>query len=178
MSILASDLAVRLSVRSGTAGNQTIQANPNLALGRYMSTTAWVGGTLSDLFSPVSGPANAAHTPDYRCVFVYNTHGTLPWTGVVAWFSAVAAGAPLSIGVDPTAASAAAATAVQAVEVAAATTAPAGVTFSAPTTQGDGVALGDIGPGQCRAVWLKRVPAGGGAVADDDTTIQFAGDTA
>lgn len=178
MSILASDLAIRLSVRSGTAGNQTVQANPNLSLGRYMSATAWVGGTLSDLFSPVSGVDNAANTPDYRCVFVYNTHSTLPWTGVVAWFSVVATGAPLSVGVDPTVASAAAASSAQAVEVAAATTAPTGVTFSAPTSQGAGVALGTIGPGQCRAVWFKRVPAGGGAVADDTSTVQFAGDTA
>lgn len=178
MPIIAADLLFRLSVRSGTAGNQTVQANANLSLGRYMSTTAWVGGTLSDLFNPITGDANAAMLPDYRCVFVYNTHPTLPWTTVVTWLSTQAVGAVLAVGVDPTAASAAAAAGTQAVEVADATTAPTGVVFAAPLSKPAGVALGSVGPGQCLAVWFRRTPAGGGAVADDTAVVQFAGDTA
>ena len=178
MPITASDLSVRLSVKSGTAGNQTIQANPNLSLGRYMSLTAWAGGVLADLFSNVTGDANAAMTPDYRCLFLYNAHPTLTWTSVVVWLDAQATAAPVAIGVDTTAASAAGSTGVQALEVATATTAPTGVTFSSPTTKLTGVAVGNIGPGQCRAVWLRRTPAGGGAVNDDAASLKFAGDTA
>jgi len=176
--ITLSDLAIRLSVKSGTAGNQTVQANPNLALGKYMSLTAWAGGVLADLFSAVTGDANAAQTPEYRCVFLYNSHPTLTWTGVVMWVDGQGTGATVSLGVDTTAAALAASASPQALEVANALTAPVGVSFSAPTSKGTGIAVGDIGPGRCKAVWFKRVPAGAGAVNSDTASVKFSGDTA
>jgi len=177
VSITASDLATMLSTTAGTGGSQTIQANPNLSLGGYLSLTTWTGGSLSDLFNPVSGAANSSLTPSYRCIFLVNNHATLTWSGVVMWISSNAVGAPLAIGVDPTAASALNASSTQAVQIANDTTAPVGVTFSAPTTQGSGLLVGDIGPKQCKAIWYQRTPVGGGALATDTAVVQFTGNS-
>ena len=56
-------------------------------------------------------------------------------------------------------------------------TAPAGVTFSSPTTVGAGVALGTIGAGQVKAFWIRRTAANSSALSNDGVTIAVTGDT-
>jgi hypothetical protein len=178
MAIETSDLLWKLSVKTGAAGNATAQADPNASLGKYISTTAWAGGTLHDLFDVITGDENAASTVDYRCVFLHNNHATLTLTAAKVWVSSqVAGGAGAAIGLDTTAASEIGATDAQALEVANETTAPSGVSFSTPTTKGDGLTLGDIGPGECRAVWFRRTAADSVAVNDDGFTVNIEGDT-
>jgi hypothetical protein len=53
VAITASDLQTRLS---GGGAN----ADPNASLGGVMSSTAWAGGVLHDLFDVVTGDENAA----------------------------------------------------------------------------------------------------------------------
>ena len=78
----------------------------------------------------------------------------------------------------PTAASAANASSDQALTVANENTAPAGVSFSSPTTKAAGISLGNIPSGQCKAIWVRRTPLNSGARNSDGGTVGLSGDTA
>ena len=177
--ITSGEVLLKRSVKTGSAGNTVAQADPNASLGLYVSTTAWAGGTVNDLFDDVSGAENAASTVDYRCVFVHNTNTANALQNAVAYISAeVAGGASIALAVDNIAASAVGSASAQATSIATETTAPTGVgTFSAPTTVGAGVALGNIGPGQVRALWIRRTAANSAALSGDGVTITISGDT-
>ncbi len=178
MAILTSELIYRLSTTAGTAGNQNTSTIAG-ALGKYISTTAVSGTAQGNIFENVTGDENAASTVFHKCVFVYNSNATLTWTSAVLWLSAeTAGGGALALGVDTTAASALAATAAQALTIANRTTAPTGVAFSTPTTKAAGLALGNIGPGQVRAFWLRLTTANTAAATGDGGTWRCEGDTA
>jgi hypothetical protein len=180
MPIASSDLLIKLSIKTGTAGNQNAQADPNASLGKYISTTQITDNTLNNLFDNISGDENAASTVDYRCIFLHNNHATLTLQGTKVWLSAeVAGGANISIAIDNVAASAIASSSAQADSIATETTAPSAVgTFSSPTTKGAGLTLGDLTAGQCRAIWVKRTATNSAALNNDGVTIRFEGDTA
>jgi hypothetical protein len=84
----------------------------------------------------------------------------------------------VALGLDPSGASAATGAAPQAVQIANVNAAPAGVTFSSPTTKAAGLNLGNLPAGQVAAVWVKRTPLNAGARNYDGATIQAQGDTA
>lgn len=180
MPITASDLHVRLSIKTGSAGDAAAQPDPNQSLGKYMSTTDMVDATPNNLFDNVSGDENAAGAVDYRCVFAYNNHATLTLYGAKVWLvSQVTGGADAAIAVDNIAASAHNSAAAQAAQIANETTAPTGVgAFSAPTSKATGLDLGDLGPQQCRAVWVRRTAGNTAALDNDGFTMRFEGDTA
>lgn len=156
MSITTNDLEFRYSTLLASAGSQLAQADPAKSLGKFISTSVWLGGSLHDLFQLLTGDANALQAVEYRCLFLLNKHATLTWQSPVVWFTSLNAIALDAMGVDPTPASPLASSGAQAVATAAATSIPSGVTFSAPTTKVSGLSLGDLAPGFCRAVWLRR----------------------
>lgn len=166
MPIVTADLSVRLS---GGAAN----SDPNASLGGAKSSTA-VGTGIHNLFDQVSSAETSAGDTEYRCVYIHNGHATLDWQTPVVWISSntpstgttveIALGSSILNGTEQT--------------VVNESTAPTGVTFSAPSTKGTGIALGTIPAGQHRAVWIKRiVNAGAAAYNDDQATINFEGDT-
>lgn len=178
MPIASTDLLQKLSTTAGAAGNANAGTIAG-ALGKYISTTAVSATAQNNLLENVTGDENAASTTFYKCVFVHNAHATLTWTAPVLWLSAeTAGGASLALGVDTTAASALAASAAQALTVANRTTVPAAVTFSAPTTKAAGLALGNIGPGQVKAFWVRLTTANTAAATGDGGTWRCEGDTA
>lgn len=175
--IVAGDILWKYSTTAGAAGNSGT-GTPGGSLGKYVSTSAWAGGSANDLFDDISGAENAASTVDYRCIFIHNNNASNAYQNAVLWISAeVAGGASIAIGVDPTAASALGSATAQAVQVANETTAPAGVTFSAPTTLATGIALGSIPTGQVRAFWVRRTAANSAALSGDGVTLSISGDT-
>jgi hypothetical protein len=183
MAITAAEIVFRYSVKTGSAGDTTAQATPTHAttgsLGKYVSTTAWAGGTNS-LFDNITGDENAASTVDYRCFFVLNAHGTLTLENAVIYVSAEqAGGASVAIALDSTAISLKGATPAQALEIANETTAPAGpLTFSTPTTKAGGLVIGNLAPNQVKAIWVRRTAANTAALNADNFTVTVAGDTA
>jgi hypothetical protein len=183
MAITATDIVFRYSVKTGAAGDSTAQAAPTNAttgsLGKYVSTSAWTTGTNS-LFDNVSGDENAASTVDYRCVFVLNNHATLTLQSAVAYFTETAAGASVAIALDNIAASAKASASAQAAEIVNETTAPGSVgTFStAAITKAAGLSIGNLAPGQVKAIWIRRTAANSAALDADGFTLNVAGDTA
>ena len=179
MAIVAGDILYKLSLKTGTAGNQGAQSDVNASLGKYISTTQITDATLNNLFDDVSGDENAASDVEYRCVFVHNAHATLTWQSVVVWMSAeTAGGANIAIAVDGVAASPIGQAGAQADEVANEGTAPTGESFSSPTTKATGLSIGNIAAGSCRAIWVRRTAANSAALDNDDVTIRCEGDTA
>jgi hypothetical protein len=175
--IVAGDILLKLSVKTGSAGNSTA-GTPAGSLGKYISTTQISGTALNNIFDDVTGDENAVSEAEYRCIFVHNSHATLTLLSPVAWVSAeTAGGAAAAISVDTTAASALANASAQAKEVADENTAPATQTFSTPTTKASGLALSDIPAGQVKAIWIRRTAANTAALDNDGFTLSVAGDT-
>lgn len=181
MPIVASDIKRRLSVTSGSAGNASASSGP-ASLGKWISTTdlSSVGG-LNLFFDRISGAENASMTADYRCYFYANTHGTLTWLSPKVWLEGgdPAGGALVAIAVDPTAASPIGSTTPQAL-TAASETAPGssvvGLTYVSPTSEAAGLLLGDIPPGYCKAVWVRRTAQNNAAVTEN-LTLAYNGGT-
>lgn len=173
MAITASDIKFKRSTKSGSAGNSLTQSDPQASLGKFISTTE-VPATLHGLFTQMSAADNAAKTAQYSCVFVHNAHATLTLTGAVAWLNGgdPAGGAVVTIAVDSTAASLIAASADQA-KTATTITAPGtdvtGLSYSAPTSAAAGLAMGDIAPGYCKALWVCRTGNDSAAVTESIT---------
>ena len=154
---------------SGGAAN----SDPDASLGGAQSSTAWAGGVANDLFDDISGNENADSDVEYRCVYVENGHATLTAQSSVLYISAeTAGGADIAIGLDPAGVDGTATT------IADEDTAPVGVTFTAPTTEGTGLSIGDLTPGQSQAIWIRRTAANTSAVASDGATLTFKCDTA
>lgn len=178
MAITSSDILRKLSVVTGSTGNSNA-GTVGASLGKYISTTQLSGTALHNLFPKITGTENAASQVDYQAVFLHNSHSTLTAEAVKIYISSqVAGGAVAAIGVDPAAASAIGASSAQAAQIADRFTAPAGVTFTAPTDDAGGLSMGDLAPGQCRAFWVRRTAANTGAVDADGVTIGIALDTA
>jgi hypothetical protein len=170
MAIAASDLEFRYSNPDASAGNQLAQASPAASLGGYISQTVWAGEGLHDLFAALSGADNRDLKVEYRCLFFLNKHEEDTLEAVKVWLTAqTAGGADVAIGLDPTAASPVNYDDLQALTE--------GVTFSAPTTSGAGLALGDLPPGHCRAVWVRRTAAASEALDEDAFSVKAEGDS-
>jgi hypothetical protein len=165
--IVGADIKLYLS---GGASNTV----PNASLGGARSTTQIVDNVLQNLFDNVSGVESAAGDVEYRCFYVRNEHATLTHENVVAWLSAeIANGASIQIGIDPAGVNGTATT------IGDEGSAPAGVSFNAPTTQATGDAIGNMAPNAYQGVWLKRtVGAGTNALDPDGVDVAFGGDTA
>lgn len=181
MAIVANDIKIKLSTKSGSAGNSLSQADVNASLGKYISTTELVTATGNNLFDNVSGAENAASTVDYRCIFIHNSHATLSLENAAIYVSSqVSGGAVLAIAIDNVVASAVGGSSAQAFVATNELTDPSASTggFSAPTTSGAALSLGTIAAGFCRAVWVRRTAANTGAVDADGGTLVVFGDTA
>lgn len=162
MSIITADFQRRLS---GGASN----AVGNASIGGVKSSEVMSAAT-DGLFDAVTAAQAAAGLVEYRCIYLHNANATGVMTAARVWVNANTplAGSTLDIGVG--------AAAVNATETAIANeaTAPASVSFSAPSSAGAGLALGNIPAGQHRAIWLRRtITAGAGASASDAWELGF-----
>lgn len=177
MPIATSDLLYKFSV-AAAAGNTTAGTAAG-SLGDQISTTQITDATLNNLFDDVTGDENAASEAEYRGIFIHNAHATLEWTSPVVWISGeVAGGAVAALSVDTTAASAVGSASAQMKTIADENTAPASQTFTAPTTKGTGLALGNIAAGFVKGLWIRRTAANTAALNNDGVTIRCEGDTA
>lgn len=178
MPIVDTDIKVKLSVTTGSAGNSTSQGNVNNSLGKYISTTEITDNSLDNLFDDISGAENAASTVDYRCLFIHNSHASITALSCLLWIqSEVSGGASIAIGLDTNGAVPIGQASAQAVTIANETTAPVGVTFSTPTSSGTALSIGSLQAGYCIGVWIKRTAANNAAVNSDGATLRFQCDT-
>lgn len=172
----ATDIKKRLSVKTGAAGDSTA-STPAGSLGKYMSTTDITDATDENLLRDTTGAEGESGIVIYRCMFFLNDHASLTWQSVKVWIaSQIAGGANISIGLDPAGVVDRNAASAQAAEIANETTAPAGVTFSAPTSEATALSVGNVPADDCFAVWLRgTVPALTEALAADNVLIHVKG---
>lgn len=167
MAVLTTDIKFFLA---GGAANSDVDAS----LGGAKSSVEITDAALHNLFDVVSSAEASAGDIEYRCLYVENTNGTDTLLNAVAWLSAntPSGDTTLDIGLGTSAIDGTEQT------VADESTAPAGVTFSAPATQGAGLAIGDLAAGQHKAIWLRRtVNATAAAYNNDGATLAVGGDT-
>src|SRR3954454_11533100 len=144
MAIVASDIVYRYS--GAAAGGDTTAGAAATSLGDQISTTAITTAVLNNLFDDVSGAEAAAGRVEYRCAFVLNNHATLTLQNAGIYItSQTSGGGTIDMGLDPAAVSAKGSGSAQAAVVANEITAPAGVTFSTPTS-GSPLVIGDLAP--------------------------------
>jgi hypothetical protein len=168
MVIAETDIHFRLS---GGAAN----ADPNLSLGGAKSSVSYTSDVANAIWDNVSGAQSSSGIVEYRCWYVHNANATLTLYGAVIWISSPtdSPGDELDIGLEPGAVNA-----VAQGPLANEATAPTGVTFSRPSSFGAGLIIGDIGPGQAKAIWERRtVNAGAAAKTDNRATIMVRGET-
>jgi hypothetical protein len=173
MAITATDIVFRLSVAA--AAGDTTAGTPAASLGDQVSTTAITTATLNNLFDDVTGAESAAGDVEYRGIFVLNNHATLTLANAtVEVLSQTSGGGTIDIATDNIAISAKTSGSTQMATIANESTLPTGISaFGAGP-----LALGDIGPGQVKGVWLRRtVTAGAGAVDPDGVVLRVNGDT-
>lgn len=121
-----------------------------------LNVTAAIGNVFDNV-----GPADSlAGSTEYRCIYVKNTNATTTVNDAKVWIKQLTTGPDeIHIGLDPVGNGNGSSTGV-ATTIANETTAPAGVTFSQPTTSGVALSIGTLAPGECRAIWERRtVPA-------------------
>lgn len=161
MAIVSSEITRRLS---GGASNTSAAAS----LGGIKSSALIDPAAL---FDEVSASESAAGRIEYRCIYMHNASGTDTLQAAVAWLNANTASTSttLDIGLGSSA--------INGIEpvVANETTAPSGVTFSAAASKAAGITLGNIPPGQHRAIWLRRTVTAGAAASSDTATLAIEG---
>lgn len=171
MAVIATDIDIRLSGGSS-------QSDPNLSLGGAKSSVEVnFAAILNNLFDNVSDSEALAGDVEYRCVYVHNSNGSSALTDAKAYITSntPSADTTIAIGVDPAGVGNGSSTGV-ATTAANENTAPAGVTFSTPTTDAAALALGTLGAGQSAALWIRRtVTAGAMPVSSDPFTIRVIG---
>ena len=176
--IVAGDILVKFTTTAGAAGNSTVNTTVGTFLGKYASSSNWAGGGTNDLFPDITGAQNAASQVDYAGLAVHNSNAANAYQNAVAYISSeVAGGASIALGADTTAASAVGSATAQLLTIANSTTAPAGVTFTSPTTAASGVALGSIPTGNVKGLWVRRTAANTAALSNDGFTLGLSGDT-
>lgn len=163
MPIISAEIQYRLS---GGAANTVALAS----IGGAKSGTSIPAALLDD----TTGAESAAGDIEYRCFYAHNNNGTLSLQNAVTWIQAqtLGAGHAIAIGLGSSA--------LNGIEqtVANEDTAPVGITFSSPTTQATGLALGSIPAGQHRAVWIRRTVTAASVASNNSYTLRVLGDTA
>jgi hypothetical protein len=172
--ITVNDIKFHYSAPAGSEGLDTAQADPDDSIGGFISSTEWDGGVKNDVFDDVTPEENAAGLTDYRCVFIRNSSAADSWLDVKIWLEQVAGGSGIAIGLDPTGVVAEDSASAQTVSVIDDVSAPPGVVFSAPTS-GSPISIGNMGPGTCQAIWIRRSTSLVSPVSGDGFTIRSKG---
>lgn len=162
MPITTSDIQYRLS--GGSANS-----NPLLSLGGAKSSVE----SGANLFDDVPSAEASAGKIEYRCIYIHNAHPTESYLDPVkVWIAAntPSTSTTLEIGVGTSGLNGTEQT------VANESTAPVGVTFSAPSSFASGIALMTIPAGQHISIWIRRTVTAGAAAFADSATLSVQGD--
>lgn len=161
MPIVASDIKYRLS-------GGTLNSDPLLSIGGAKSQVDAV-----NYFDDVASSEAVAGDIEYRCLYVHNNHSTLTLTGAKVFIQTQtpSADTDVAIGLGQSA--------IGGTEPSAADeqTAPAGVTFSAPSSFAAGLLIGDIPPGSHKAVHVRRTINASAVAVTDNFTLRVQGET-
>lgn len=122
----------------------------------YKVETIAISNPVGSLFSQVTATHSLVGDIQYRCVYFKNSHPSLTASDIRLYLALPPALPQLmAIGVDPAGAGNGTSTGV-AQTIASTTTAPTGVTFTAPVLAGSGIVLPNLAPNQSVAIWQRR----------------------
>lgn len=154
---------------SGDSGN----SDENASLGGGRSSTEVVfSPILNNLFDNVTAPQAASGEIEYRCIYLQNDHATDDVDDLKIWINTntPSTSTTIAIGLDPVGKNGIADS------ISPSTEAPAGVTFTTPTTQGSGLDVGLLEAQDVYPVWIRRtVTAGAGAASSDPFYLDVGG---
>lgn len=175
--LAVSDILLRYSVTTGSAGNSTAGTQAG-SLGKYASTTSPTDNSLNNYFGDYTAADNAGLVVKYRCLFVLNNHATASWNAVGVYVgSETAGGVATTLSWDTTGATAKGSSSAQAKTIANELTAPTSQSFAAGSV-GSPLLLGTaLAAGQVAAVWVKLTGTNSAAVTPDNIPLQFVGTT-
>lgn len=162
MPIITTDIKYKLS---GGAAN----SDPLASIGGAKSSV----DSSSTIFDDVTSGEATSGDIEYRCVYILNSHVTLSYQAAKVWIQTQTPSADTDVAIGLAAAG------LNAAETAVANenTAPAGVTFSAPSSFAGGLSLGTIPAGQYYGIWIRRTVNAAAAGASDSFTLRVQGDT-
>ncbi len=167
MPIVTADIKIYLS---GGAAN----ADPNAALGGLISSVELVDNTLHNLFDKVTGAEALVGDTEYRAIFIKNTHATLTFEGAKVFINSNTPSTDTSIQI----ALADEAIGVDTIEtIANESTAPSGPVFSLADGMANALSIGDLDPGEMKAIWVKWIVGAESVAVLDAATIEVFGDT-
>jgi hypothetical protein len=153
---------------SGGAAN----SDPLLSLGGTKSSVSYDSDVSNSIWDNVSGTEKTTGDVEYRCWYLHNNSSST-LVATVIWISSQtdSTGDVIDIGLDPIGKNGTATT------IANESTAPAGVTFSRPSSFNAGLILGDLAAGQHYAIWERRtVTAGAPTKIDNRGAIMVRGE--
>ena len=166
MAIASTDIKL---YNSGGASNSDV----NASLGGVISSVEITDNTLHNLFDKVTGAEAEAGDTEYRLIYVKNTHATLTYQGVKVYIDTNTPSAGTSVEI-----SVATETGSPTQTIANENTAPNTQTFSSAAGSANGLTIGDLAPGVCKGIWIKRiVTASAAAYANDSVILKTMGDT-
>lgn len=165
-----------------TAANLSlIRYNPaNTLIGGPFNGSAPLSGAINEIFDPIQPDEALSGESEYRCLVIQNTSATETFVGLKAYFSSQTSSPDTTIsmalaladgGISPYPP-----LGVEGVNYPPATanenTAPAGATFTAPTSVANALLLGNLGPQSHTFIWLRRtVSPGAASTASDACTF-------
>jgi hypothetical protein len=138
-------------------------SNANTSLGGDMSSVEVVGGNLNNLWDNIGGLESRDGDTEYRCVAIWNGHGTATMinTKVFILTNTTSPNDSVAIGLSTTPVG----TGPDAINNGTnEQTVPAGVTFlESHTSEATALFIGDLTPGQRAYVWIRRTVQAGAA---------------
>lgn len=158
------------AVTSSTGGVLVVTtANASFPGVDTTDSTVTIADLSNILFDNISKTESFNGDTEYRCFYFENSDGTDTAFGLKLWIGTDAAPDDLAIGLDPAGKNGTAAAPADE------DTAPAGVSFSSPTTEGTGLTVGDLDAGDNYPVWIRRTIGAGNQVAtnNDLSLISF-----
>lgn len=158
MPLAPGDGEFRYSAPLAVAGNLDEHRGGQFSLGKYVSRTPIVSGALHNVFGPIEPIDTLNSAMEYACLFVTNIGQSTLFDASI-WLTNPYGGDTLAIANDNFLASDIGSSAQQATSIADGRTAPAaeGISdFVSPISQETGLPIGDVGPGQVKAIWVRR----------------------
>jgi len=136
--------------------------------GSDLSNTITIANIANEIFSDVSKSQSNTGVTRYRCVYFCNVSADAK-IGAKIWINTNTPGLDaVAIALDANGSNA------TAVTTANETTAPAGATFTAPTTEGAALVIGDLAANTHYAFWIQDVVPANCTIATSENTFRLA----
>ena len=155
------------AIQGGSVGGVLVVTVVSASLpGSDLTNTITVANIANEIFSDVTKAQSNAGVTRYRCVYFCNSVSDK--VSGKLWIDANTPGLDtIAIGLDPAGAGGTAATTANE------TTAPAGVTFTAPTTEGTALSIGNLTTSQSYPFWIQEIVPSGCTVATPANTFNL-----